>query len=339
MAWTNHAARIIATTAYQMLRSTSEDPPASFLDQCTGDALITLELENSENTWGSQGDPFLGEDEEETQPQPMEEPELTQPRSHAHEEDYDDIQEEDTRATQDQAQTEDKGMEINSGEEMYQYSTRIEEERVDIPEGFTDQEQTPHQSPRHHTLANSPQYHLPVLSPPTRDESPVRQNPDGTYPWPTRAESPLSPSNPLPTFSPLRVIPSPIPLARHRQIIIQKEEQEGWNVEAGEEAEDESSESMLFVLQYFHKHPDLAAHYTNSEATGRQCPACNRTLGGTVFDVYTHALNFRGNHILIHRAVAEALRRLYNGEEPPRSSHQFPREQARPNRRPAPTRR
>jgi hypothetical protein len=151
----------------------------------------------------------------------------------------------------------------------------------------------------------------------------------------------MTPPEPLPTFPPLLKAPPHKSYSKHKKTILEAAEQGGWNIEPSEEGEsdEEAAESMTFVLQYFHEHPDLAALYTNPEATDRQCPVCNKQLGGTVFDVYIHAKTSRGKTMFLHRAVAQALRRLYDNDEPPRSSRQLPREQSRPNRRPAPTRR
>ena len=163
------------------------------------------------------------------------------------------------------------------------------------------------------------------------------KNADGTYAWPKTMQSPLSPLAPLPTFPPLQVVPPPMSYVKYKQAILKVADEEGWNIEPSKEdqTEEESMESMHFILKYFHEHPDLVALYTNPDAIGRQCPVCNKTLGGTLFDVYTHAKNFRSNQIFIDRGVAEALLRLYNNEEPPRSAQQLLREQTRPNRRPA----
>lgn len=73
VAWTHHAAKEIPTTAYQLLLTTpptTDSPPTPFLDQCMGDGLLALELEFSDNNWGSQGEAFMGDEEEfeETQP-------------------------------------------------------------------------------------------------------------------------------------------------------------------------------------------------------------------------------------------------------------------------------
>ena len=89
------------------------------------------------------------------------------------------------------------------------------------------------------------------------------------------------------------------------------------------------------VKKYFASNPDLAAYYTNPEADNVQCPACNKLLGKTVFDVYQHANTSKTKHNLMHRGIAAAIAALYGDQAPPSRHAQVPREQTRPDRRPA----
>ena len=169
-------------------------------------------------------------------------------------------------------------------------------ERVDIPELLTDTEVTPQPSPR-----------LP---------SPI-QGP---------------PSPPPPT---VHIRSKPIKF--HKDALKRIEEEFGLESEASDdsEAEDELETAVTEVTKYFAAQPDLASLYGNPESENVQCLACNRLLGKTVYDVYQHAVTSRSKHNLLHRGVAAAIAGLYNNQAPPRRHGQVPREETRPDRRPA----
>lgn len=101
------------------------------------------------------------------------------------------------------------------------------------------------------------------------------------------------------------------------------------------DTEENSEIAINAVKQYFASHPDLANKYGDPEAANIQCPACNKILGKTVFDVYQHARTSRSKHNLLHRGVAAAIATIYGNQDPPRRQAQVPREETRPDTRPA----
>lgn len=169
-------------------------------------------------------------------------------------------------------------------------------EHVDIPENFDDPEDTPQPSPH--------------LQPP--------------------AQAAQGPVNPM-------VFPRPKTFKSHKDALKKIEEEFGLEVQASddEEAEEELDTAIEEVKRYFSAHPDLIALYSNPEADHVQCPDCNRILGKTVYDVFQHAVTSRSKHNLIHRGVGATIAAIYGNQAPPRRRTQLPREETRPDRRPA----
>lgn len=166
-------------------------------------------------------------------------------------------------------------------------------ERVDIPEHLSENEETPHPSPRQPaSVQPSPQ---PSSSQPTPPQVSTSQSTRREY---TRPRS----------------------FKEHKQALIQMVVDNSWDVELSDESEadGEHRTAVDALLAYFQAHPDLADLYANPNANHVQCPACNKLLGKTVFDVYTYASEARGKHHLIHRRVAAAIRVLYGNEPAPR---------------------
>lgn len=189
----------------------------------------------------------------------------------------------------------------NAQEETQPPSVSIPEfhhqsEHVDIPEHLTDIEDTPQ--------------HSPHLQP--------------THPAASSSVTPTVPTRPRSFKS-------------HKDALKKIEEEFGLEVQASddEEAEEELDTAIEEVKRYFAAHPDLIALYSNPEADHVQCPACNRILGKTVYDVFQHAVTSRSKHNLIHRGVGAAIAAIYGNQAPPRRRAQLPREETRPDRRPA----
>jgi hypothetical protein len=157
------------------------------------------------------------------------------------------------------------------------------------------------------------------------------------------AEETPQPSRGLPM--PVQVLPSqpthtvhtrPKPFKYHKDALKKLEEDYNLEVQASDDsdADEELGTAIDEVKRYFVENPDLAACYTDPEANQVQCPACNKTLGKTVFDVYQHANTSKSKHNLIHRGVAAAIAALHGDQAPPRRHTQVPREETRPNRAP-----
>ena len=169
-------------------------------------------------------------------------------------------------------------------------------EHVDIPDHLTDVEATPPASPR--------------------------------FPLAVSA----APSQPTPTVQ-IRTKP----FRYHKESLKRIEAEFNLEDPASDEseAEEELNTAIDLVKNYFVENPDLRALYSDPEADQVQCPACNRVLGKTVYDVYQHSVTSRSKHNLMHRGVAAAIASIYGDQVPPRRHAQVPREATRPDRRPA----
>ena len=148
---------------------------------------------------------------------------------------------------------------------------------------------------------------------------------------------------PSPRIQAIQVFPGqvnpsrPKPFKFHKEALRKIEEEYGLEEQTSdeEEAEEELATAVKEVQKYFLANPDLIALYSNPEANHVQCPACNKILGKTVHDVYQHAITSRSKHNLIHRGVGAAIAEIYGNQAPPRRQLQTPREETRPDRRPA----
>ena len=180
-------------------------------------------------------------------------------------------------------------------------------ERVHIPDAPTDVDETPHPSPR-----------LPAAVP--ASPSPAA---------PTIQDAPSQPSSSVPA--------KPKSFKEHKLALQKLEDDHDMEAEGSDDSDADEDYGLAIeeVKKYFASHPDLAALYTNPEADNVQCPACNKLLGKTVFDVYQHASTSKTKHNLMHRGVAAAIAALYGDQAPPRRQVQVPREETRPDRRPA----
>ena len=134
-------------------------------------------------------------------------------------------------------------------------------------------------------------------------------------------------SQPSPRLlQPLQVSPSqptvpfrPEPFKIHKEALKRIEEENNPEVQASDEseAEEELEVAISEVQNYFTNNADLVAIYSNLESDLVQCPACNKLLGKTVYDVYQHALASRSKHNLIHHGVAAAIATFYGGQALP----------------------
>ena len=291
--WIHTATHAIASIAYRMLRAqppTEENPTQDFLNICIDDAMAALDVELSDNDWEMENY------EETIAPSNMEkgkEAYQSPPRA--------ELQHQELGHGAGSSQAAGQEAESLQGAEpsrsiaptIVSYDPA---EHVDIPEHFTDVEETSQISPRPHA-------------------SPLGQ---------------LSPQT-----TPVNLRPQSIKI--HKDALKRIEEEYDLEEEASDESEAESelATAVAQVTKYFQENPDLASRYADPEADHVQCPACNKVLGKTVFDVYQHSVTSRSKHNLIHRGVAAAIAGLYGDQAPPRRQAQLPRETTRPDRRPA----
>ena len=301
--WVHNAANLIATCAFEFLRShppVTEAPPMEYLNHCIDSTLAALDLEQSERDWETtdMDMDLMCETLGTSLPMsitPQTLPEVSPP----------------TEVVLDPGSSSGPswypmvsapGQGFAHAEQDHQGEPGNPEERVDIPDHLTDIEETPQHSPR-----PAP----PQLSP----RMPQLQG---------------SPSQPTVPFRPK-------PFKFHKDALKKIEEEHNLEVQASDEseAEEELDLAISEVRKYFLNNADLVAIYSNPESDQVQCSACNKILGKTVYDVYQHAVTSRSKHNLIHRGVAAAIATLHGGQAPPRKQMQVPREATRPDRRPA----
>jgi hypothetical protein len=100
----------------------------------------------------------------------------------------------------------------------------------------------------------------------------------------------------------LTVQPRSKPFNFHKDALKQIEEDNNLEMQASDnnDADEELGIAIDEVKKYFIENPDLAARYSDPEADQVQCPACNKSLGKTVFDVYQHSATSKSKHNLIH---------------------------------------
>ena len=289
--WVQHAAKLIATHAHRMLWEhppASAIPPQEFLDSCIDDALVDLDLEQSEPTW----DMDLEDMAVETLA-PLEQ-QLVEPSNTM-------------------ISTIVSIPAIDHEQEVY----------VHVPALFPENQEQPDR------------VHIPDL--PTDTEDTPNASPRPSAPAPTLSGLPATTSQAGPSQSNLTVPAKPRSFREHKIALQKLEEDYDMEGEGSEDsdAEEDSDTAIAAVQDYFASHPDLDSRYSNPEADNVQCPACNKLLGKTVFDVYQHARTSRTKHNLLHRGVAAAIATIFGNQDPPRRHAQIPREKTRPDRRPA----
>ena len=194
--------------------------------------------------------------------------------------------------------------------------------------------ETTHHSPER-TPPPQPLAALPRPMPPQQSSPPQQPSPPSRLSTPPPQPSPAQ--APRDTVIPPTVKPPSKSIAEHKSALAEIEADNNLEEQSDDiQGDDDFGIAIEETIKYFDANPDLVTHYSNPQAENVKCVCCNKMLGQTVFDVYQHCGTERKQHVLMHRGVAAAIKKIYGGEDPPRrQGPQRPREETRPNRQSA----